>query len=765
MKIAGDRSANVSTKLKGVPAEFYPFIAGPKNSFAQNLEESNGVQVRIPPHRAWAPSSASTAAGPGQRPVFAPALNDNHIQLAGDRAAVQAARAAIERRVEELRRQLELEQLSIQRGRHQFIIGHRGVPEDQFFEETGCAILLPTDEDDDTVTIVGPPERIQAGLEKAMDLATSMQCSNIDISRFHRQAPGGAAAHARNVTRYLRERKEIERLEKQYNVHFNTPFTSEGASPWELYSRDGKAAIRAQSEIKGIVDSHPPARMSTVPVDPFFHQYLRNEINNRVHDQYGVHLVMPDANDIDAPVLLVYEGPSAPDAPYQIPRSQPSPAEIRDFEQGLREARQHILDLVNQQEALTSVSIDVPQKYHDKLRRFIKKEQASQPADQIPVRVSSLRETVTFRGPTTAVKTLAEKSRAFVEQEKEDEKERGFTMDFDFPQKFANHLIGKGGSNIRELRDKFDVEIQVQDGKVQLRGPQKKAEAAKAHILSLGKQLADETTHVLKIDPKFHRELIGAGGSQINRLQTRYKVLIFFPRSGKNGKDDETSVDAASEAGKPKRQQAPDEVIVRGPKKGADEAREEILSLLQYLKDNSFTATVSVQQKQLPSLIGQGGSGMDQLRQATGAKIDIPNGRDVPEGSLVDITIKGTKDQVAAAKKILEEKRSVFDDTVVKTLEVDKKYHKALIGAGGKFEPRTFTSQPWTLVTNNCQAPTSATSSSRPEALTTAESSHGRSSSRSRTRMVTPSRSRVARMLWTRSSRTSRSSYPSARTR
>lgn len=288
-----------------------------------------------------------------------------------------------------------------------------------------------------------------------------------------------------------------------------------------------------------------------------------------------------------------------------------------------------------------------------------------------------------IRGPVSAVESLASKCRAFIEQEKADEKERGFTLEFDFPQKFANHLIGKGGSNIRELRDKFDVDIQVHDGKVELKGPKAKAEAAKTHILALGRQLADEANHVLKIDPKFHRELIGAQGNQINKLQTRYKVLIFFPRSAKNTKEDESVADAASEAGKPRRQQAPDEVIVRGPKKGADEARDEILSLLQYLKDNSFTASISMQQKHLPSLIGQGGSGMDQLRQATGAKIDIPNGRDSADG-VVEIQIKGTKSQVAAAKKILEEKKAVFDDTVVKTIEVDKKYHKALIGAGGK---------------------------------------------------------------------------------
>ena len=361
LKITGERSANVNSKVKGIPQEFYPFLAGPKNSLAHALEESNGVHVRIPPHQVWSAQPLPTPPAPGQQPVFAPAAGDNHIQLAGDRAAVQAARAEIERRVEELHRQLLVEQLAIQHGRHQFIIGERGIPVDDFFEATGCAILLPEVEDD-TVAIIGPADQIQAGLERAMDLATTMQCSNIDISRFHRQAPGGAAAHARNVTRYLRQRKEIERLERLYNIHFNTPFTEDGALPWELFSRDGKSAIRAQSEIKSIVDGHPPSRIATVLVDPFFHQYLRTEINPRVHQDYGVHLVVPEPSESTSPVLLVYEGTPGHDAAYQVPRSQPSQADLRKFQEGLQGARKHIFDLISQQESLSSASIDVPQK-------------------------------------------------------------------------------------------------------------------------------------------------------------------------------------------------------------------------------------------------------------------------------------------------------------------------------------------------------------------------------------------------------------------
>jgi ribosomal protein S3 len=322
-------------------------------------------------------------------------------------------------------------------------------------------------------------------------------------------------------------------------------------------------------------------------------------------------------------------------------------------------------------------------RFHERLRRFIKKEQENRSADQIPIRVSSSGTTVTLRGPASGVETLAKKVDAFVAQEIEDEKERGFTMSFEFPQKLANHLIGKGGSNIKELRERFDVDIQVQDGKVELKGPKAKAEACKAHITSWGRTLADETTHILKVDPKFHRELIGSGGNQINRLQTRYKVLIFFPRSAKAGKDDQSNADAASEAGgKPRRQQEADEVVIRGPRKGADEARDEILSLVQYLRDNSHVAAISVQRKQVPSLIGQGGAALEELRQSTGARIDIPSDRDA---EVVEIQIKGTKAQVVAAKKILEEKKAVFNDTVVKTIDVDKKHHKALIGAGGEF--------------------------------------------------------------------------------
>ncbi|KAK8037958.1 KH domain protein [Apiospora phragmitis] len=643
-RITGERSSNISTKLKSIPAEFYPFIAGANNNSREALESDHGVQIRIPPHQPWAhPIPAIPSAG--ERPLFAPANNDNHIQLAGDRAAVAAARAAIERRAQELQNQLQMDQVDIARTRHQFIIGDRGIPMDDFFAETNCVILLPTDDSAEAVTVIGPDQdAVTRGLEKAMDLAMSISSSPMDVSRSHKHAAGGASTYLET-----------------------SPVISDN-----LFARDAKNIIKAQKEVSSIVSGLPPSRLATVPVDPFFHAYLRSDIKPRVQSDYGVHLVVPEPGEATFPVLLVYEGETGSE-PYQIPQKAPTAQELKTFQQGLQEARKHILDLIGKQEQLKAETLEVPTKFHEKLRN----------AGDIPVRVSVRGTTVTMRGPTSAVDSLASKSRAFVEQEKEDEKERGFTMKFDFPQKFANHLIGKGGSHINELREKFDVDIQVQNGEVELKGPKAKAERAKSQINSLARTWADETSHTLKVEPKFHRELIGAQGSQIGRLQTRYNVHINFPRTARAGKDDESGADAASETGKPKRQQGADEVVIRGPKKGADSARDEVWELYQFLKNNSFIDTVTVQQKQLPSLIGSGGSAMDELRSATGAKIDIPNERNEDENTLVDVQIKGTKTQVAAAKKLLEEKRAVFDDTVTKTIDVDRQWHKFLIGPGG----------------------------------------------------------------------------------
>ena len=708
--IVNERTSNVNLRLKDIPPEYFPFIAGPQNSKVNALEAGRQLKVQVPHYHTWLDHAPPQPPSTGL-PIFSPSQN-HHIRISGDRLAAQEARLEIERQVEQLRREITLAQVPIDRGRHQFVLDNGGASLHDLLEETGCAVILPpASEDTEVLTITGPQDRIDLGMDKVMNLAMSMQMSGVDIARDSARRypnnPLGPEAHARALTRYLRQRKAIEQLEQQYDARIILPSSADAPSNWEIYSRDGTKGLRARSDIMNLVSAHPPSRLRHVAMDPFFHHHIQRQGTRHLRDQYGVHLVASEVSEQTPHVLLVYEGPEESHE-YQIPRRQPSPQEVANFERYLTEAQEHILSLIEGQEDIGAADIEVPPKYHGKVRKFVQREQQGLPQQGIPVQIAfpssdeignpipALQDPASLgviqghcrlRGPSSAVEDLAEKVVAFIEQEKKDELERGHVTSFDFPQKHVNYLIGKKGENINKLREEFDVEIQVKDGRVDITGPQAKADAAKSRIVALGKKIEDEATHVLKIKPQYHRDMIGVKGSQVNQLQAKYNVRVQFPRSV-NVEDDHSVADDASEAGSVRNKrpnQAPDEVIVRGPRKGADDARDELLNLLQWTLDNSHTGTVSVAQAQLPSLIGQGGREMESIRLSTGAQIDVPASRDNGDNhNRVDIQLKGTKKQVEDAKKLLQQRAKVFDDSITRYIDVDKKHHKALIGSGGK---------------------------------------------------------------------------------
>ncbi|KAJ5923196.1 K Homology domain type 1 [Penicillium verhagenii] len=671
--IVKERGSNMSFRLKTVPPEFFPFIAGAHDAELRQIEERTKAQINIPRYDTWTLQPPPQEAHPGQV-QFVP-VADKHILISGERAAAQEARAEIERLAADLQQKLTLRQLAINRGQHQFILGNEADALHQFVAQTGCAIILPpTSDDSEFLTITGPVDQIEAGINHAMDLATSMQMSSIDLSRQHPTAPAGPHAHARALTQYLQRRQVIKQLESAYDAHITLSPSVEGPVAWEVYSRDGKNTIRARSDIMNLVQAHPPSRLRHVSVDPYFHPYLRSRGAGKLQDDYGVHLLVPeDINSTE--VVLVYEGPTSTAASFEVPRQQ---------------AQAFLLSTLGNQSDIVGGSASVPAKYQEKARKFIIREQDAKGEDSIPVRAivgepKASKCEISLRGPSELVSELASKLEAFVVEQEQDDLERGYTNTFDFPQKYANFLIGKRGENINKLREEFDVDIKVENGKVEVKGPKAKADATRMRIINMGKKWEDETTHVLKIPAQYHRELIGQRGALVNRLQDRYSTRVQFPRAAAPTDEQsvgETSSDAGVARNRP--QQAADEVLVKGPSKGADATRDEILSLLQWVIDHSHSANISVAQSQVASLIGQRGREMDKVRADTGAQIDVPAANDAADASgRVQIRVKGTKQQVAEAKKILQQRATDFDATVTKSIEVEKKYHKALIGGGG----------------------------------------------------------------------------------
>lgn len=713
--IVNEHTSVVNLRMKNIPAEYYPFLAGPNNRNITTLQGDSNLKINIPHYNTWHQDPAQAVNGHAQhhghghrhgrrQPANFTAQARNPIQISGDRGAAAQARQAIEQQVEQLRQQLTLDQMAIERGRHQFISGSKGASLQDFLNETGCAVILPPDDhDSEMITIVGPPERLEEGMNKVMDLASSMHMSNVDIARQHPNAPHGAHKHARNINRYLRQKQAMQQLEAMHDAKIMAHVAPDAPTSWEVYSRDAKNGMRARSDIMNLISAHPPARFTPYAVDPFYRQQIDQQAVENIRKAHGVHLVVPEPSE-DDDVLLVFEGPEVAEQ-YEVPRQQPSAAEIQQFGPALLEAQKFLENLIGPQSEVVVRDVQAPTKcvfpsallfvidssrFHDKIRRHVHKHHKQQRDNYIPVQVrygaqrgpDASSPLVSMRGPDADVENMMQSLLAFIAQEESDELERGFTLTFEFPQKHANQLIGKSGANIRKIREEFDVEIQVDEGKVTVQGPEAKANACKAHILALGRKLDDEATHVIKVKPQFHREMKGMKGAQVNRLQDRYDVKINFPRTAASSQD----TDAGDAGDQRRNDQAPDEVIIRGPKRGADAAREELLSLLQYSMETSHTTTVNVAQSHIPRLIGAGGRELEAIRAATGAQIEIPNKEESGSSGQVEIKIKGSKKEVEEAKSALEQASKALASTKTRSIDVDKRHHRNIIGREGRHD-------------------------------------------------------------------------------
>jgi hypothetical protein len=336
-----------------------------------------------------------------------------------------------------------------------------------------------------------------------------MTMATADAARQHKGA--NSQAHAHNLTRYLRQRKALAELERLHEASIVAPTDTNGPSGWEIYARNGKNSMKARGDITDVFASHPPSRFATVDVDPFYHTFLQKRNAPRLREDTGVHIVFPEEQGNSPQLILVYEN-TAPYAEYTIPRGVPSPAAVKEHQQALQKARDAIAALTRDQPEIQSRGLDAKPQFHRKIEQYINEEQSGLPHNQAPVQAlfgqrrpeahSGSNNSFAIRGPASAVDELNAKILAFIEQAEKDETERNHVTTFDYPQKYVSHLVGKGGENVQRLRQKYDVDIQIDDGKVQLKGPSAKAQLCKKDILDMAKKLEDEATHTLKVKPQ-----------------------------------------------------------------------------------------------------------------------------------------------------------------------------------------------------------------------------------------------------------------------
>jgi hypothetical protein len=360
MKIVDAHAVKSNLRLRNIPPEFFPFLAGPHNTRVKDMEQNKDVQITIPPFHVWQHQPPPRPSRPDERPEFVP-HPDMHIQITGDRADAQEARAAIERLAEELRQQLMLKEQTFLRGQHQFIVGERGMSPHDFLQETGCVIILPpTNMDTEDVTIIGPPDKIAGGIDRATALASELLNANVDPRKNIMNAPNGADAHARALAQYFAARGLEEEFQRVHDAHVTFPVSPDTYENWDIFARDKMNLPKARADLIEIIRAHPPSRLTVVEVDPFFHPHLQEQCAHAVRNDFGVQMIIPQ-NEESNNVMLVYEGPESGNALFRMPRQRPSDVEIAAFEEALHQARNQILSIIGDQEISTQ-QVEIPQK-------------------------------------------------------------------------------------------------------------------------------------------------------------------------------------------------------------------------------------------------------------------------------------------------------------------------------------------------------------------------------------------------------------------
>lgn len=181
---------------------------------------------------------------------------------------------------------------------------------------------------------------------------------------------------------------------------------------------------------------------------------------------------------------------------------------------------------------------------------------------------------------------------------------------------------------------------------------------------------ADETSEFLKIPAQYHSGLIGHGGKYVIRLEEKYNVKITFPRSVAEGSESRMRENLK-----------PDEVFIKGGKKGVAGAKSELLDAAEFEKETNNVIQFTVPARAIPRILGKGGAIINQIKDDTDAAIDLDKAED---GSEATVTCRGSKKAITAAKAAIQSIVDQIGEEATEVLTIDNKFHKALIGGGGQ---------------------------------------------------------------------------------
>lgn len=653
MAIVNSIVRTATQKIQGLPSKVYPALAGPNNSFVNKLESERKIKITIPDYFYLSSNNL-----------------ESPIVISGERSAVIETKAELER----LAQNILSSYTSVKKNLN--LSAQRFLDPTEIFNNTGF-VVSPIGKNE--VELFGPSNNLKNAMAYTGEIVKKILSGSIDISKAH----GNNISHNKILAEYFRRSGKFEGIANAHSVMITPPSAKDLADPSvtevviDLAGENKDELAAARKEIISLVNSFPSSNVLVVSdIEPFFLKNLtpKSSLITSIKKDKSIDVLVPEDDSLSTDIVFVYAGSGDEDF-------GPTPEEITNK---LSAANGLLDDIRSKQKDITSNILDVPVENHKFILgpngttlnailkggegdSFVNVKFGKDVAGESEAELTP--SSVFIRGLSSEVKRVSDEIKNVIEEAKNYEVLSKYTTEFQFPSEHVNKLIGKGGANLTKIREEFGVNIDVdENGNGVVKGIKKNADEAKIRILNLGRRLADEVNLRLKVPNEYHATLIGTGGKFVKRLEDKYDVHIRFPKSN------DTEDNSRDKPGK-------NEVLVRGPSRGAAKAQEEIIELLQYEIDNGHTQTITVPAKTLPRVIGRGGDLINDIKDTTNTRIDVGNAKEGAEE--VPITVTGTKTGIKNAIERIKEVVKDIEDTVTEEIDVNPKYHRILIGSNG----------------------------------------------------------------------------------
>ncbi|KAK9524752.1 hypothetical protein VZT92_017120 [Zoarces viviparus] len=698
--IYDDKKRKTTTISVEVKKSQHKYIIGPKGNTLQEILETTGVSVEMPPLDSGSETiilrGEPDKLGPALTQVYAKAKSamvvevtapawlhrfiigkkgqnigritqqlprvhieftdgEERISLEGPTEEVEQAQAQIQEIIKDLLVRMDYTEVIIDQRFHRHLIGKNGANINRIKEQYKVSVRIPQDsERSGLVRIEGDPKGVQLARRELIEMVQRMENERtkdlIVEQKFHRTIIGQKGEKIKEVR------------DKFPEVIINFPDPSQKSDIVQLRGPKNEVEKCGKFLQKIIADLIENSFSLSVPI---FKQFHKNIIGKgganikKIREETNTKIDLPTENSNSEMIVITGKKGYCEAARDRILAIQRELANIKETEVAIP-ARLHN-SLIGSKGCLVRSIMEDCGGVHIHF-----------PSE------GSGSDKVTIRGPVGEV----EKAKKQLLQLAEEKQVNNFTAELQAKPEYHKFLIGRGGANIRRVRDKTGARIifpspdDTEQELITIVGKEEAVRQAQKELECLVKNLDDVVEDNMVVDVRHHRHFVCRRGQVLRELAEEYGgVAVSFPRTGANSQ----------------------RVTLKGAKDCVEAAKKRIQEIIEDL-ESQVSVEVGIPQRYHRAIMGPKGCRIQLITREHEVQIKFPeredstagqeappqeNGEVSPEAEFVArkcdiITIAGRVENCELAKAALLALVPITED-----VEVSYELHRYIIGQKG----------------------------------------------------------------------------------